>query len=60
MWIYFHTIGDPQVPGTEPVPPAVEAWSLSHLMAREVPILLFFFCTFMNLKVNTGSKKVKV
>ena len=26
-------------PGTEPVPPAVEAWSLNHWTTREVPIL---------------------
>ena len=24
-------------PGTEPMPPAVEAWSLNHWTAREVP-----------------------
>ena len=29
-------------PGTEPVPPAVEAWSLNHWTAREVPIINYF------------------
>ena len=28
-------------PGIEPVPPAVETWSLKHWMAREVPIYVF-------------------
>ena len=28
-------------PGIEPVPPALEAWSLNHWTAREVPVLLF-------------------
>ena len=28
-------------PGTEPVPPAVEAWHLNHWTAREVPGLSF-------------------
>ena len=25
-------------PGIEPMSPAMEAWSLNHLMAREVPV----------------------
>ena len=29
-------------PGIEPVPPAVEAWSLNHWTAREVPEFLMF------------------
>ena len=28
--------------GIEPMPPAVEAWSLNHWTAREVPIVTFF------------------
>ena len=27
-------------PGTEPVPPAVEEWSLNHWTAKEVPLSL--------------------
>ena len=29
-------------PGIEPAPPAVEAWSLNHQTAREVPGLIYF------------------
>ena len=29
------------LPGIEPVPPALRAWSLDHLTAREVPAMLF-------------------
>ena len=30
-------------PGIEPVPPAVETWSLKHWTTRAFPILVFFF-----------------
>ena len=29
-------------PGTEPVTPALEVWSLNHWTAREVPCFVFF------------------
>ena len=29
-------------PGVEPMPPKVEAWSLSHWTAREVPVNVCF------------------
>ena len=29
-------------PGTEPVPPELEAQSLNHWMAKEVPIMILF------------------
>ena len=34
-------------PGIEPVPPAVEVWSLNHWTAREVPCFSFFFFFFL-------------
>ena len=42
FWPYHMACGllVPQ-PGIEPVPPAVEAWSLNHWMAREVPVYVF-------------------
>ena len=38
-------------PGTEPVPPAVDAWSLNHWTAKEVP---FFVCEDGSFKVILG------
>ena len=32
--------------------PAVEAWSLKHWTAREVPLPLFYFVIFYFLKIN--------
>ena len=29
-------------PGIEPMPPEMEAWSLSHWTAREVPVNMYF------------------
>ena len=29
------------LPGTEPVTPGVEAWSLNHWTAKEIPVVLF-------------------
>ena len=40
---------DPQ-PGIEPMPPAVEAWSLNHWITREVPhneIFILFQYNFL-------------
>ena len=40
---------DPQ-PGIEPMPPAVEAWSLNHWITREVPhneIVILFQYNFL-------------
>ena len=31
-------------PGIKPVPTALEAWSLNHWIAMEVPQVCFFFC----------------
>ena len=45
-------------PGIEPVPPAVEARSLNHWTAREVPIGLFLqlICRFKNLQNKLEEK----
>ena len=41
-------------PGTEPVPSAVEAWSINHWTAREVPEGVFFFLkTWQNYRMAT-------
>ena len=36
-------------PGTEPVPPAVEAWSLNHWTTKEVPYPSFYTGTQKNI-----------
>ena len=33
-------------PGTEPIPLAVEAWSVNHQTAREVPGKAYFYVCF--------------
>ena len=36
-------------PGIRPVPPALEAWSLNHWTAREVPVYMYFYkCKIYN------------
>ena len=57
-------------PGIKPVPLALEAWSLNHWMAKEFPVLSFFFFYFLNFlqeiyiprviwKANNNNKKKK-
>ena len=37
-------------PGIEPMPPAVEAWSLNHWTAREVPKFFYFLIPFNSIQ----------
>ena len=49
MWYVARGILVPR-PGMEPALPALEAQSLNHWTAREVPVLLFFF--FLNIFIG--------
>lgn len=54
VFVFGHTVQDEGVvpPGTESLPPAVEAWNCSHWTAKEVPRPRFLTTTEILLFVN--------
>ena len=53
FWLHCAACGISVPPtGIEPLSPALEAWSLNHLTAREV--LTFMFCVLLLDQVQTG------
>ena len=55
IWLHFMACGILGIPGIEPMPPALQVWSLNHCTTREVPrfiILNWFALTKLYIWFN--------
>ena len=47
-------------PGIEPVPPAVEVWSLNHWTIREISMNRFFYLLFASIKLRVKNQDANI